>query len=98
MNKAILIYMMAKGRSHLGEMERELTGRGVASRRSIHERLVRLNNMGILRSSMIQIEMKGESKPITAWVRQYHVSVEHEEWIRKLLAPKRELRTTPVIA
>lgn len=97
-NKAILTYTMAKGRTHLGEMERELTKRGVASRRSIHKRLVLLNNMGILKSTVIQIEMKGESKPITAWVRQYQVSGVHEDWIRKLLGPTKELRTAPMMA
>ena len=68
---------------YFNELSRELTKQGIASRKTIHARIIRLENAGIVKSRMEPME---SSEPdIKRWVRNFYLCDEHNQWVRELV-------------
>jgi predicted transcriptional regulator len=79
---AIVKYLTRSEYGYLNQLSRELTSLGVASRRSIYERLVDLQTAGILDCAMTRIQ---NDNAIKSWVKRYTISERHKEWVKELL-------------
>ncbi|MBU4266511.1 MAG: hypothetical protein KKE96_04720 [Candidatus Altiarchaeota archaeon] len=72
---------------YFNDISRELSEEGTASRRTIHARIVRLENAGIVRSRMESL--KSSEADIKRWVRNFYIRDEHKGWIKELLDLKK---------
>jgi len=97
-SEAILKYITSNGGAYLGKLARELAERKVASRRSVYQRLLDLEGMGVLKSEFVEFKSLNPGKPpakVKAWVRLYTISDAHKHWIKKLFGTRERQPNTP---
>ncbi|RLA63512.1 MAG: hypothetical protein DRQ88_12380 [Epsilonproteobacteria bacterium] len=80
---AILGLLYEQRHTYFNDISRELSEEGIASRRTAHARIARLENAGIVESRMEPLE--SSEADIRRWVRNFYIRDEHKEWIKKLL-------------
>jgi predicted transcriptional regulator len=87
-SKVILEYVIKNHSAYLNGLTRELTDKKIASRRTVYEHLLDLEDAGILESAMKKVELGNpcNTKGVKAWVRQYGLTDQHKDWVTKLLS------------